>query len=124
VKTLLPLLLLLTIATAVPAEGFRDPMRPAGAATLAPSAPRALVVQALKLEGLISGEHRIAIINGRLVRPGDVVAGARILEVSASGVRYERAGKIHSLTLPVHTANHGVRVSRSPEPTKAEAQTP
>ena len=88
---------------------FRDPMRPAGASV--PARPAA--VQSLKLEGVIGGAKRIAIINGRLVRAGDTVAGARILEVMAHGVRYERGNKILTLTLAVTPANTNVRVARS-----------
>ena len=91
----------------------RDPMRPANAA--APAAPRALSVQSLRLEGVISGEQRIAIVNGRLVRAGDVIAGARILEVFATGVRYERAGRIFTLSMPQPSPNPAVRVARAHE---------
>jgi hypothetical protein len=91
------------------AGDLRDPMRPAGA----PSAVRPAPVYSLKLEGVIAGEKRVAIVNGRLVRAGDTVAGARILEVLAHGVRYERAGKIQTLTLAVTPANTSVRVARS-----------
>lgn len=90
---------------------LRDPMRPAGAPTAARPAP----VYSLKLEGVIAGGRRVAIINGRLARPGDVIAGARILEVFATGVRYERAGKIQTLTMPVVHASSSVRVARSSE---------
>jgi MSHA biogenesis protein MshK len=95
--------------TAAQADDLRDPMRPAGAPTAARPAP----VYSLKLEGVIAGEKRVAIINGRLVRAGDTIAGARILEILAHGVRYERAGKIQNLTLAVPTANTSVRVARS-----------
>jgi MSHA biogenesis protein MshK len=87
----------------------RDPMRPAGTPTAARPAP----VHSLKLEGVIAGEKRVAIVNGRLVRAGDVIAGARILEVFATGVRYERAGKVSTLTLSVAQSNTNVRVARS-----------
>jgi hypothetical protein len=93
------------------AGDLRDPMRPAGAAAASRPAP----VYSLKLEGVIGGGKRVAIINGRLARPGDVIAGARILEVFATGVRYERAGKIQTLTMPVVHASSSVRVARSPE---------
>lgn len=102
--------LLLFSATGLTGE-LRDPMRPAGAPTAARPAP----VYSLKLEGVIAGGKRVAIINGRLARPGDVIAGARILEVFATGVRYERAGKIQTLTMPVVHASSSVRVARSPE---------
>ena len=98
---------------------LRDPMRPAGAPAAA--APRPAPVYSLKLEGVIVGAQRVAIINGRLVRAGDTIAGAKILEVFAQGVRYERAGKVQMLTLPVTRADAGVRVVRSkPERLKAE----
>lgn len=92
------------------ADGLRDPMRPAGAA---PAAPRALTVQALRLEGVIQGERRVAIVNGRVVGAGDSVAGARIIEVLDNGVRFERAGRISTLTLPAAPPNTVVRVARS-----------
>ena len=93
------------------AGDLRDPMRPAGA----PSAVRPAPVHSLKLEGVIAGEKRVAIVNGRLVRAGDLIAGARILEVFAHGLRYERAGKIHTLTLATAPAITNVRVARSDE---------
>jgi hypothetical protein len=115
--TLCAMLLLTGMARA---GELRDPMRPAGAAT-APTASRPAPVNSLKLEGVIAGAQRVAIINGRLVRVGDTIAGAKILEVFAQGVRYERAGKVQMLTLPVARANAGVRVVRSkPERPKAE----
>lgn len=91
------------------AEGFRDPMRPVGVAPAAAPQP----VYSLKLEGVIAGVKRVAIVNGRLVRAGDVVAGARIVEVFANGVRFERAGKTQTLTLPTAQSHSTVRVARS-----------
>jgi MSHA biogenesis protein MshK len=105
------------------AGDLHDPMRPSGvtpsAATSA--APRPAAVSSLKLEGVIAGAQRVAIINGRLVRAGDTVAGARVLEISAHSVRCERAGKILTLTLPVANANTGVRVARSNKDKPSEA---
>jgi hypothetical protein len=91
------------------AGDLRDPMRPAGA----PAAARPAPIYSLKLEGVIAGDKRVAIVNGRLVRAGDSVAGARLLEVLAHGVRSERAGKVQTLMLPVTPANTSVRVARS-----------
>jgi MSHA biogenesis protein MshK len=108
--SLLPLCALL-LASAAHADGIRDPMRPAG---VAPGAPRALNVQTLRLEGVIGTVNRVAIINGRLVRAGESVGGVKILEVFANGVRFERAGKITTLTLPV-TASSAVHAARKPE---------
>jgi hypothetical protein len=95
------------------AEGLRDPMRPAGSAP--PAAPRMLALQSLRLEGVIDGQKRFAIINGRLVSAGDEVAGVRILEVLSQGVRFERAGKVTTLMLPARSANVAVQVARSKE---------
>jgi hypothetical protein len=108
------------VATNAHAQAIRDPMRPAG---VAPAArPRA--VSTLKLEGVISGPVRVAIVNGRLVRAGDDVAGAKILEVLNDGVRYSRAGKVHSLLLPGVAATAVTRVVRSAEAKGPEAKSP
>lgn len=109
---MLPLIALLFVQGAR-ADGLRDPMRPAGSAP--PAAPRMLTVKTLRLEGVIGGDRRVAIINGQLVGAGDSVAGVRIVEVLVNGVRFERAGKITTLTLPVPSADAGVRVARSEE---------
>lgn len=105
----------LLIAGTAQAEGFRDPMRPPNSAPAAAPAPtsKLAVGTALKLEGVIAGEKRVAILNGRLARAGYVIAGAKILEVLANGVRYERYGKITTLTLATAPANTSVRVARS-----------
>jgi hypothetical protein len=108
-NTLRAILFSTLIAAAASAGELRDPMRPAGAPTAARPAP----AFSLKLEGVIAGSRRVAIINGRLVRAGDSIAGARIVEVFATGVRYERAGRIQTLTLPVAAAHASVRVARS-----------
>jgi hypothetical protein len=106
-------LAMLSAGAASRAQEFRDPMRPAGVAPVAARQP----VYSLKLEGVIAGVKRVAIVNGRLVRTGDVVAGARIVEVFANGVRYERAGKTQTLTLPAAQSQSTVRVARSePKP--------
>jgi hypothetical protein len=96
------------------AQDFRDPMRPPGSA---PAVRRPARIATIKLEGVISGPVRVAIINGRLVRAGDEVAGARIVEVLAGGVRYSRAGQIHILSMPGVQAL-GSRVAQSSEANK------
>jgi hypothetical protein len=103
------------IAWTAHAQTARDPMRPPGTAA-ATARPRGPAV--LKLEGVISGPVRVAIVNGRLVREGDEIAGARILEVLHDGVRYSRGGQIQSLILPGARALSSVRVARSPEASK------
>jgi hypothetical protein len=96
------------------AQTARDPMRPPGVAAAArPRGPATI-----QLEGIISGSVRVAIVNGVLVREGDEIAGAKILEVLHDGVRYSRGGQIHSLLLPGARALTSVRVARSPEASK------
>ncbi len=107
--------LTLLLAAAAHAQAVRDPMRPSGSAPVSAS-PRGPAT--LKLEGVISGSVRVAIVNGRLVRAGDEVAGARILEVLHDGVRYSRAGRVQSLSLPGARALSRVRVASSPEASK------
>jgi hypothetical protein len=102
------------LACTAQAQTARDPMRPPGTAAVArPRGPATL-----KLEGIISGAVRVAIVNGVLVREGDEVAGARILEVLHDGVRYSRGGHVQSLSLPGARALSSVRVARSPEASK------
>lgn len=105
----------LLLAATAHAQAFRDPMRPPGSA---PASARPAAPATLKLEGVISGTVRVAIVNGRLVRAGDVVAGAQIVEVLSDGVRYARAGRVQTLLLPGVHALAGVRVARSREATK------
>jgi MSHA biogenesis protein MshK len=105
----------LLVATAAPAQTFRDPMRPPGSA---PATARLANSASLNLEGVISGTARVAIVNGRLVRAGDEVGGARIIEVLINGVRYSRAGHVQTLLLPgVHPFSR-VRVARTAEASK------
>jgi hypothetical protein len=74
-------------------------MRPASLP--GPVAHRAASASGLRLEGIMSSGHsRLAIVDGRIVRAGDTIAGARIVEIAADGIRYTRAGKDHYLTLP------------------------
>ena len=106
--------LMTLLACTAQAQTARDPMRPPG--TTAAARPRGPAT--LKLEGIISGSVRVAIVNGVLVREGDEVAGARILEVLHDGVRYSRGGQVQSLSLPGARALTSVRVARSPEASK------
>ena len=102
------------LAGVTQAQTARDPMRPPG--TAAAARPRGPAT--LKLEGIISGSVRVAIVNGVLVREGDEVAGARILEVLHDGVRYSRGGQVQYMLLPGARALTSVRVARSPEASK------
>jgi len=105
----------LWLALPASAQTFRDPMRPPGSAPVKAGPARAT---AFKLEGVIAGITRVAIVNGRLVHAGDDVAGAHIVEVLVDGVRYSRGGHIQTLVLPGVHSLAGVRLARSPEATK------
>ncbi|MEO8065094.1 MAG: hypothetical protein ABI821_20370 [Pseudomonadota bacterium] len=110
-------LCLAPLLSALPASAqtFRDPMRPPGSTAVRAGPARS---PAFKLEGVIAGAVRVAIVNGRLVQAGDEIAGAHIIEVLVDGVRYSRAGRIQTLVLPGVHPLAGVRVARSPEATK------
>lgn len=83
-------LLLSMTAQAATAEHLADPTRPANARTVATTQ----VVSAVKVEAIMhSGKGQLAIVNGQVVRPGDVVSGARIDEILSDGVRYTRGGQ-------------------------------
>jgi MSHA biogenesis protein MshK len=122
-KILIASLLILAIAKVASAQTFRDPMRPAGAAP-APASVRASAPAALRLEGVINGAERFAIVSGRVVRAGDQVLGATILEIFPNGVRLSRAGKVQTLTLPAEPVIGSVRVARSVEAKASEAKKP
>lgn len=79
---------------AVPLVAFEDPTRPAGA--VAAKSKR----QTLKLESvLLSGERKIAVINGRAYQQGDSVHGALLRTVNQRSVILERGNKQETLTL-------------------------
>jgi MSHA biogenesis protein MshK len=112
-RILVASLLILAVAKVASAQTFRDPMRPAGAA---PAPRRAAAPAALRLEGVINGAQRVAIVSGRLVRAGDVVNGAQVLEVLGNGVRVSRAGKVQLLTLPAESMPGSVRIAEVKKP--------
>jgi hypothetical protein len=112
-RILIASLFLLAVAKIASAQTFRDPMRPAGAA---PAAARAGAPAALRLEGVIDGAQRVAIVSGRVVHAGDVVNGTTVLEVLRNGVRLSRAGKVQLLTLPAEPLPGSVRVAEVKKP--------
>ena len=87
------------VATKATAADLRDPMRP-------PSAPAAVIVRpgatsSFQLQAVIgTGTSRVAIVDGKLVRVGDKLAGAVIDEISATHIRYTRGGKQLVASLP------------------------
>ena len=47
----------------------------------------------------ISPDQRLAVINGRIVKPGDEVSGARVLSVGTNSVQLRKGAKRFSVAL-------------------------
>ena len=109
-RRLLTMLVLLMLAAPAFADGFRDPMRPIGAAPAPSQVARA---RPFKLEGIFNGATRVAIVNGRVVHEGDSVNGAVVTQILADSVVLSRAGRLTTLKLPGSDAVASVRVARS-----------
>src|ERR1044072_6798680 len=72
------------------------------------------ILQAVRVEAILqSGERRVAIVNGKVVRPGDRVGSIQILEVNTDGVRYSRDGEtsVARLTTKPMQVRHNVAQS-------------
>lgn len=89
-RTALPLTALLAISATVHAETLRDPTRP----VTARAATQSVEVASLQLEAIMgSGTRRLAIVNGKIVRAGDHIAGATIQEIGSDSISYTRNGR-------------------------------
>lgn len=89
---------LLLSMTAKSAMGDRlvDPTQPAHAR----ATNTAETLPPVRVEAILqSGERRLAIVNGKVVRAGDRVGSIHILEVHADGVRYSRGGETNVVRL-------------------------
>jgi hypothetical protein len=114
-------ILCFSLVSAASAGDLRDPMRPSGAA---PATPRAAAPASLRLEGVIAGAEMVAIVNGRVVRTGDVVASAKVIKIFAHGVRVLRAGRVQTLELTGTRPVANISVARSGDTKKPEAKVP
>jgi hypothetical protein len=93
-------ILLSATAGTTMADRLMDPTRPSGAKADTTAEP----TDSIRLEAILrSGERHLAIVNGKVVRAGERIAGAHIDEVFADGVRYTRDGQSHIARLN-HTA--------------------
>jgi MSHA biogenesis protein MshK len=82
------------------ADSLGDPMRPANAQASS-SAARSVAPKGSRVTAIFaSGERRVAVFDGRVVRPGDRVGNAVILDVLADGVRFAQSGRIEIARLP------------------------
>ena len=83
----------LALLATVAAAGVPNPMRPPGRSSLrSPAAP------VWKLEAILHGRgRRVAVIDDHLVRPGTVVAGARVLRIGRTSVVLRQGRRIFVL---------------------------
>ncbi len=93
---------MLLASAAIPAEPLRDPTRPTRVQEAAPAQrDRALTVSAV----FVSGDRRLAIVNGQRVREGDAINGAIVSNIEADKVSFLRNDKITVVPL----LNHATR---------------
>lgn len=84
------------------AEPMRDPTRPTRVQETAPvQRDRALTVSAV----FVSGDRRLAIVNGQRVREGDAINDVIVSKIEADRVSFLRNNKI----LVVPLLNHATR---------------
>jgi hypothetical protein len=79
------------------AAALEDPMRPPGNAATAKSS--AGVTRFVLSSTLIARERRSAVINGRSVGVGELVDGARVIEILPAQVRLQHQGRQLTLQL-------------------------
>lgn len=88
-RNCLSLAVALALGATASGETLQDPTRPPDARSTAHSTDAA----GLQLEGIVdTGERRVAIVNGHLVRPGDRIGATRIDEIGVDSIRYTRNG--------------------------------
>lgn len=93
-KLLISLLLLAPCALANDGGAMRDPTRPLTFSSKKIEGPK------LQLQALFQRPSgTVAIINGQSAAVGDMVAGAKIVSITGSGVVYSFQGKQHALRL-------------------------
>ncbi|MDZ7642972.1 MAG: general secretion pathway protein GspB [Woeseiaceae bacterium] len=96
----LAILLLVTgmalAATGMAAE-LRDPTRPGGADPVADSSEPSAAIRVSAV--FISGERRVAVINGQRLRIGDTIAGATVRSIDRNSVGFARGDTTFSVAL-------------------------
>ena len=98
-----------SVTVAAEPPGLRDPMRPPQPAAQAGAAAARHVPQPPRVSGLFrSGERRVAVVDGKAVRVGDQVSGARIEAILDDGIRYRRGAEVGVARI----ARTGARVVR------------
>ena len=100
-RLLLPCLSFVVVLISAHAEAQRDPTRPSGHAGVSDAAA---ANKGLSLESiLVSGERKVAVINGAVVQQGDTVGMARVISIGRERVRVVQDGRSLDLSLS-HTS--------------------
>lgn len=84
----------------------RDPLQPPGSVAVETSSTFNAGAWAL-MSTLVADGRRVAIINGRTVRRGDWVGGARVLTIAPGRVRLDYRGRQFTITRPVTRVRKG-----------------
>jgi MSHA biogenesis protein MshK len=98
--------LLLALAVGIAyakADTLIDPTRPANAPAKA-TAIRGVEPVSQLTAIFKSGDRRVAVLDGRVVKSGDRIGDLVIQEISADSVRYTRAGRVEIARLPTQAA--------------------
>lgn len=92
------------------AEELTDPMRPSNVTERVSMVSSGTEGAWNLTSTLVSGERRLATINGQLVTVGDWVAGAKVQSIDSNGVRLIQAGKMLNVPLQVYSLRKPVAV--------------
>ena len=103
-RHVLRLAMLVIAATSLAhADSLIDPTRPP--ITVHKSGPAREVDPVVRVTAIFqSGERRVAVLDGQVVKVGDRVGAVTIQEINADGVRYLRAGRVEFARLPKQAA--------------------
>lgn len=93
------LLLLPLLVSASGTQQLDDPTRPPGYRLVLPGGKQAGVTRWRVSAIYLSAGQRSALINGRLVRPGQRVGGARVVQILANRVWLEKDGQRFAVPL-------------------------
>lgn len=111
------LAIVLMTSSVAGAGDLADPTRPPVVARK-PSATAPVVVATPRVTAIFqSGERRVAVLDGQVVKAGDRIGDVVVEAVTAEGVRYRRAGKVEYARLPEQAASVRRRIdSEETEP--------
>ncbi len=98
-------LLFLFLSTSFTQVFAQDPMKPPG--WMSRSVERTSTMQRLDLQQILKSENRrLAIINDTLVVEGQIIAGAKVIEIADSMVKVKYKGRSIVLTMTTSTKEY------------------